>query len=172
MAQGRAPFASKRTPAQSRRWLPPLPSGPTPKVERPGDLRCSGLPGAPPGCPPTPNADMGGARPGPGGRGGRGGRGMGVRTSHPVLPCPALPCRVSRAHCSAQHGTKYGYGYLVSFCFASGPTTDPIWSPSTQAIRPPDHVKHHAVYINPEGPQSILSQLTPLSPSCSPDTPV
>lgn len=66
----------------------------------------------PPGCPPTPNADMG-ARPGPGGRG-AGGREVGVRTC-PALPCPA----VSSAHCTA----RYGYGYLVSFCFASGPTT-------------------------------------------------
>ncbi|KAG6355858.1 hypothetical protein INS49_015242 [Diaporthe citri] len=37
---------------------------------------------------------------------------------------------------------------------------------------PARHVKHHAVYINPEGPQPILSQLTPLSPSWSPDIPV
>lgn len=37
---------------------------------------------------------------------------------------------------------------------------------------PARHVKHHAVYINPEGPQPILSQLTPLSTSCSPDIPM
>lgn len=108
VAQGRAPFAGKRTPAQSRRWLPPLPSGPTPKIERPGDLRCSGLPGGPPGCPPTPNADMGGARPGPGGRGAGGvGREMEIRTSHPVLPCPALPCRVeSPLQCTARYQVR------------------------------------------------------------------
>lgn len=97
-----------------------------------------------------------GAR-GQGGQGDRGEEDVGVRT---LLPCPALPRPSQCPLHSTVPGT--GTGTLYPFCFASGPTRDPIWGPSTQAIRLRRHVKHHAVYINPEGPQPILSQLTPL----------
>lgn len=58
----------------------------------------------PPGCPPTPNADMGAGR-------GQGAGEQGVRVWGYV---PALPCRVQCRGPSAQHGTGTGTLYLFA----------------------------------------------------------
>ena len=86
----------------------------------------------------------------------------------PALPCPALPCPVPAA---AQRGTgvRVPWIFLLRLWPYHRSNMEPIDPSHPPAAR---HVKHHAVYINPEGPQPILSQLTPLPTSCSPDTPV
>lgn len=162
MALGRAPFAGKRPLLSPVDGFHPSPLVPRQHLGERDRATCAAL-----GCPGGPLAALPhqmltwveGRGQGAGDRGGRGGG--------TYLPCPALPCRPEP---TAQHGTGTGTLYLFASPLALPPRSN--MEPIDPSHPPARHVKHHAVYINPEGPQPILSQLTPLSPSCSPYIPV